>query len=373
MNCLAPSEIARLLSKKDLTLEKGHAVSLVLDLIKSSLKTKYSITPEVVPGPKVVSLQDNFWALGYQSHEVTLDSRYTKYVNEDTILRTQMTSGVSKLLKYEHKNAEHLWLLPGIVYRRDVLDSTHVAEPHQLDIWHLTKGLKTREDLLGLVEVIVDIIRVAKGKKNIEWRYNETEHHYTKDGIEVEIMHQGRWVEILECGLIKPQLLEEHGIDSTQWGGLALGVGLERLVMIIKEIVDIRALLSQDPRILKQMDNLDKYKPVSNHPSTKRDLSIAVPEDSILEDLTEIIYSTMKSDLLECIEEISFVSETNYDSLPQVAREKLGMQPGQKNVLIRIVVRHPAKSITSEEANQVYSFVYGLLHQNSVGYKLTTV
>ena len=96
------------------------------------------------------------------------------------------------------------------------------------------------------------------------------------DGVEVEVLHQGRWLEILEAGLAHPNVLENAGLDPSEYSGLASGLGLDRLAMLVKGINDIRILRSKDPRIVQQMRTTDLYKEVSRMPSMRRDISVVV-------------------------------------------------------------------------------------------------
>lgn len=356
----------------DLSAVEGHALNLIVKLISKNLKDKYKVEPKLEKGNKIVSLSDNFDKLGYPKTEVTLSSRYTRYVSDDQILRTQMTSTIPSLLEAYSKvpSDETLWVCPGMVFRRDVVDRTHVGEPHQMDIWYVTKKEKmTRTHLLELVEVVVNSMSQAL-KQPIKFRYNETSHFYTEDGIEVEIYYQGRWLEILECGLAGKDLLQKSGLDPEVYSGLALGMGLDRAAMIIKNIEDIRILRDKDARIQKQMMNLNQFKMVSRLPCIKRDMSIAVDSDKILEDVTETIMDVLK-EKNEAVEEVSLVAETHFNELPLVAREKLGMRENQKNMLLRITLRHVSKTLTSEEANTFYTDIYDKINEGACGYKIT--
>lgn len=365
MTYLSQEEVQSLLDKEDLSENSKHCIGLAVALIKQKLENHYNITAQMEKGSKVVSLEDNYYILGYDKNEITLGSRYTKYINENTILRTQMSSAIPALLRSYQKDGNKLYLCPGIVYRRDVKDKTHVGEPHQMDIWYLTQEKKTREDLLELVSLIIGVIEKVLSKK-LEWRYNETSHNYTDDGIEVEIKYKGNWLEILECGLISQKLLDKH--ELSEYSGLALGLGLERLVMIMKDIDDIRVLLDKRESIQSQLTHLKKYKQVSNQPATKRDLSIAIEESINEEELTELILKNSNEETKNIIETIKIISETSYSDLPKVAIERLGIQEGQKNILLRIVLRDLAKTLESQEANDIYTKIYQKIHKGTAGY-----
>lgn len=366
---LTQQNLQELLNKPDLTKNPDHAMSQLVQTIRDKLAQSYGISPTIERGNPIVSVKDNYTTLGYRETEVTLSTRYTKYINETTILRTQMSSTIPQLLReYTAYKENKLWLCPGMVYRRDVRDKTHVGEPHQLDIWYLTTDKKDRRDLLCLVEAIMSVIEGYKGQK-VQWRYTETQHPYTDNGIEVEIMHGGQWLELLECGLISQRLLDNHNLS--QHGGLALGLGLERLLMIIKGISDIRVIGSTNPLVQKQMTDLKPYREVSHQPAMKRDLSVAVNKCVVLEELTEKIMNSLPDELTNRIESLVLLTETAYNDLPAVAIERLGMVAGQKNCLLRVVLRDIAAALTHQEGNDIYTQVYELIHEGNRGYKIT--
>jgi phenylalanyl-tRNA synthetase alpha chain len=78
------------------------------------------------------------------------------------------------------------------------------------------------------------------------------------------VLSHGHWVEVWECGLADPGVLAAAGLAGHS--GLALGMGLDRMLMLIKGIPDIRLLRSADPRIAHQMRDLARYQPVSSMP-----------------------------------------------------------------------------------------------------------
>jgi phenylalanyl-tRNA synthetase alpha chain len=75
---------------------------------------------------------------------------------------------------------------------------------------------------------------------------------FVEPGFELDIWFQGRWLELLPCGLVHPKVLEYGGIDPGKWQGFAFGLGLSRLVMSRYQIDDIRHLQAGDLRFLKQ-------------------------------------------------------------------------------------------------------------------------
>lgn len=362
MKYLTEEEIDSSLKIVDLSTVEGHAINLVVAKVRKELAERYGLLPRVLRTSPIVESADNYDNLYYPTDTVTKSERYTRWIDSQRMLRTQMTAGIPKTLK-NLSSEDDLVMLPGIVYRRDVVDKTHVGEPHQLDIWRITKGVTyTRKDLLELVESVVNAVLPGT-----EWRYSETSHYYTEDGIEVEANVHGSWLEILECGLASQKLLKDSGLIG--WSGLALGMGLDRAVMIRKGLKDIRTLRSTNPKISAQMNDLDPYVEVSSQPSIVRDMSVAIDASVDNEILGDEVRNLMGENSKD-IEEVSIVSETPYENLPTHVRERLGMKPHMKNVLIRVVIRSLDKTLTKKEANEIYSNLYSQIHAGTVGYTM---
>jgi phenylalanyl-tRNA synthetase alpha chain len=171
-------------------------------------------------------------------------------------------------------------------------------------------------------------------------------------------------VEIGECGLALPALLEESGLE-TSVSGLAMGLGLDRLVMLRKGIDDIRLLRSSDPRVTAQLLDLSRYRPVSKQPAVRRDLSIVVTEQDTPEELGDRVRDALGASA-SAVESVMVLSETNERDLPPHVARRLAIEPGQKNVLLRLVLRDLERTLTDEEANALRDRIYAALHQGKV-------
>lgn len=363
MKYLSKEKLNKSLSVIDLSHQSGHVLNLLVNKIKERLESYYQLPIEMNQGEPIVSVEDNYTLLGYSLDEITLTDRYTRYIDKNTVLRTQMTALMPSLLrKYKEKPQDKIYLSHGLVYRRDIVDRSHVAEPHQIDIWLLREGLCTNQDLINLVKVLIDLMEELLETK-LDYRLNETSHHYTDSGLELEIKYQDEWIELLECGLVAKTLLSRMEIDSNRYGGLALGMGLDRLAMIIKGIDDIRVLRSNDKRIRKQMQDLLPYKKVSNQPKVKRDLSLVLSDDIVMESITELILDNLAPEEQSLVEEISLVEITPYKDLLEVAKKRLGIIDGQSNYLIRIIYRHPTRSISKKESMILTDKVYKMINK----------
>jgi phenylalanyl-tRNA synthetase alpha chain len=313
----------------------------------------------VVRRPPVVLITDNYDRLFYEPDAIARSARYSHYIDGKHMLRTHTTAAIPALLA--ETEADRLIVCPGLVYRRDVVDRLHVGEPHQTDFWIVRRTRLRRADLLKMIAVVVETILPGRA-----YRCNETIHPYTMNGLEVEVQVGERWVEVLECGEIHPWLLNESNLPSQHWSGLAMGIGLDRLVMLIKQIDDIRLLRSSDPRIARQMLTLDPYEPVSNQPATHRDMSICVadPDMELLGDRIRDVLGEQG----DWVENVELVQASDYASVPEMARKRLGMSPGQQNLLVRVTLRSLEGSISKEAANRVYDLVYSKLHEGTAGY-----
>lgn len=254
-------------------------------------------------------------------------------------------------------------ILPGLCYRRDVVDKIHCGEPHQMDIWRVKRCVPRleRPDLIHLVETILGC-----ALPGYRYRANEVEHPYTLRGLEVEVLVKGTWLEVLECGEAHPTVLRNAGIDPEEYSGLALGMGLDRFVMIIKDIDDIRVLRSDDPRIVRQMANLNKFVAVSDQPATKRVLSYSTSTKKTEEDVCEEIRDELGVDSV-FIEKIEY-SEIPCEQLPERARQNLGIRPDQKNVVATLTFRSLESSLPKAVVNGWMQRLYPKLNKGDRGY-----
>jgi phenylalanyl-tRNA synthetase alpha chain len=359
---LSPERLERYLALPDLTdaaTVGSHAINIALEKITRALEAHFKIGADIVRRHPLVPVEDNFDRLYYEPDAIARSSRYSHYVGNGRIFRTHTTAGIPDELS--RTRGDRLIVCPGLVYRRDVVDKSHVGEPHQSDIWLVRKGRLGRANMLGMIEAVIGSVLPG-----VEFRTNEVFHPYTVNGLEVEINAGGRWLELLECGQINPWLLDDAELPSNQWSGLAMGIGLDRLVMLLKGIDDIRLLRAADPKIAKQMLTLEPFQPVSNQPATRRDLSICVSDPDL-----EIIGDRIRGVLgakADWIEEIECHSSTAYGDVPLQAIERLGMKPEHTNLLLRVVLRSLDGAIAKEEGNRIYDLLYDELHEGSRGY-----
>lgn len=358
-------DLARALALRDLTDPDAgeHAIQHVIAALEQAVAATWQVPVRREAGARVVSVTDNYDRLRYHPDAATRDRRYSRYMGNGRMLRSHTTAAIPRLLDRlaEHGPVDVVLSVPGICYRRDAIDRTHVGVPHQLDLWRIRRAGPplTEQHLHEMVELALGAVLPGRA-----WHAVPNVHPYTLAGREVYVRDGDQDVEIAECGLAHPAVLAEAGLPAGTTG-LAIGLGLDRLTMLAKGVPDIRLLRATDTRIAIQMRHLARYRPVSAMPAISRDLSLAVADDLDVELLGDRVRELLGADAA-AIEEVRVVSETGYHALPATARRRLGAHPGLKNVLLRIVLRDLDRALTAAEANTVRNRIYAELHQGTV-------
>ncbi len=324
----------------------------------------------------LVATADNYDRLGYSADDVTRDSRYSRHVSPTVMLRSHTSAGVPALLdtlRGELNRYDRLHVLPGLVYRRDAVDRTHVGAPHQVDLWRLkSRGLLGPAELRAMMAAVVEAVLPAADYPDVQWRATPAEHSYTALGQQLDVLvtrSDGRreWLELAECGLVAARVLRGSGLDPRRWAGLAFGLGLDRALMLRKGIGDIRLLRSEHPEVRAQLQDLLPYRPVSVMPPVRRDLSLVLgsAEDADVELLGDLARSALGTDA-ELVAALEIRAVTPAAALPAAAVQRLRLDPGQVNVLLRLELHPLDRTLTAEEANRLRDRVYLALHQGKV-------
>jgi phenylalanyl-tRNA synthetase alpha chain len=360
---LSPDHVAAALALRDLTdpAQGTHAVGLLLDAAVEALAARWGSTVRVLRPAPCVSVEDNYDRLGYPAAAITREARYSRYLGDTVMLRSHTTAGVPPALRAlatePDPPTDLLLVLPGLVYRRDAIDRLHVGEPHQVDLWRITEGGIDAVDLGDMLDTLVEAVLPGAVRRTVPAR-----HPYTEQGRQVDVRIGDGWVELAECGLAAPHVLATAGLDPRRWRGLALGMGLDRALMLRKGVPDIRLLRATDPRIAEQMLDLSPWRPVSMLPAVRRDLSIVAPAAVDAELLGDRARGALGPDA-ELLESLTLLASTPHEQLPGPARARLGTEPGQDNLLLRLVLRPLDRTLTDAEANAVRDRVYAALHE----------
>src|SRR5262245_17300827 len=141
---LDTGEVRRALEVRDLTDERQgrHAMQLLVGSAVEALRAAWSCEVIVDRQSPIVSIADNYDRLHYPADGAARDTRYTRYVCESALLRTQTSAMIPPLLRRiaPAPPDDALLVCPGVVYRRDCIDRLHSGEPHQLDVWRVSRG-----------------------------------------------------------------------------------------------------------------------------------------------------------------------------------------------------------------------------------------
>lgn len=198
----------------------------------------------VATGPEMETDYYNFEALNFLPDHPARDMQDTLYLPDTNILRTH-TSSVQ--IRYMEANEPPVRIvMPGRCYRRDTVDATHSAVFHQLEILAVDEGL-TFTDLRGTIKVFLETMF---GETPI--RFRPSFFPFTEPSAEVDVLWRGRWLEVMGCGMVDPNVLKAVGYDPEVYTGFAAGLGVERIAMVLHQIDDIRRLYGSDLRFLRQ-------------------------------------------------------------------------------------------------------------------------
>jgi phenylalanyl-tRNA synthetase alpha chain len=339
-------------------LGSAHCARLMAIRLGLALQKKHGAGLEA-RGPWAIDAAAIWDKLGYGQELASLDGRYTRWLEDRKALRSQTSALIPQALS---SLAQSGWeggvlIAPGRVWRRDLRDKIHIGEPRQMDIWILRPNWRPgADDLIDLAELVVH-----GAAPKASWTAKPAVHPYTEQGIEVDAMWEGRPLEILEAGLASERLLHACGLEG--WGGLAMGVGLDRLCMIEKSLPDIRLLDDPDPKAACQMGDLLPWRPWSRQPGCQRDISVAVDSSLDAERVVDMAAGALTRP--EWLEGVDVVGRWEPSDLPAPALAKLGLAPGQSNWLLRLRLRDWRGSIPKGDADAQARLAWDALHQGS--------
>ena len=223
-------------------LGKIHPLNGVVD---RALDVFVGLGYTVATGPQVETDYYNFEALNTPPDHPARDMQDTFYLPGENLLRTH-TSSVQIRYMENHEPPIRI-IAPGRVYRRDTVDATHSAVFHQVEILAIDKGLKFT-DLKGTIKEFLQ--RMFGSELPVQFRTSYFP--FTEPSAEVDVQWQGKWLEVMGCGMVDPNVLKAVGYDPEVYTGFAAGFGVERFAMVLHQIDDIRRLYNSDLRFLRQ-------------------------------------------------------------------------------------------------------------------------
>ena len=229
------------------TLGTKHILSQTLDEIKDIFKV---LGFSVYEGPELESDYYNFEALNFPPDHPARDMQDTFFVNEKFVMRTHTSPTQVRLM--ESKKPPLRAIMPGKVYRNEAVSAKSYCLFHQVEGLYIDTDV-TFAELKG---TLVSFVKKFFGE-NVKYRFRKSFFPFTEPSAEMDIWWQpsgkeGRWMEILGCGMVDPNVLTNVGIDPEVYQGYAFGMGVERTAMRKYGIDDIRVFFDNDKRFLTQ-------------------------------------------------------------------------------------------------------------------------
>ncbi|WP_133499613.1 phenylalanine--tRNA ligase subunit alpha [Cognatilysobacter terrigena] len=204
---------------------------------------------QLADGPEIEDDWHNFEALNFPPHHPARAMHDTFYFGDGRLLRTH-TSGVQVRFMLDHKPPLRM-IAAGKVYRSDS-DQTHTPMFHQVE------GLLVDEhaSFADLKGTLVEFVR-AFFERDFDMRFRPSYFPFTEPSAEVDIAWaqpdgSTRWLEVLGCGMVHPNVLRNVGIDPEKYTGFAFGLGVERFAMLRYGVDDLRSFFENDVRFLRQ-------------------------------------------------------------------------------------------------------------------------
>ncbi len=209
-----------------------------------------SLGYQMVQGPEAETDFYNFTALNIPETHPSRHESDTLYLDygegEDEILLRTHTSPMQARHMEEHDPPVYI-VVPGKVFRSDAIDATH------LPVFHQIEGLAV-DDNITFADLKGTLAEFAREFFGMDTKVKFIPHYFpfTEPSAEMHAFTQGKWIELLGCGMVNPKVFEHVGYDSNELSGFAFGMGAERMAMVRHGITDIRTFIDPDVRTLEQ-------------------------------------------------------------------------------------------------------------------------
>lgn len=335
------ARIKRYLAMPDLARTTGSPIK---DIVDKTLKVKSLEGLDIIQIPEIISVDILFDLFNMGPEHPARSKSDTYYVDEKNVLRTHDTVfwyyylNLPEIKERIAKGEAVGAICYGKVYRKDEIDNRHMNVFHQIGGLFLApddKKITTGDDLKG---VLSDVAKSIFGNE-VNFRFYDHTFPYTDPSFEMEAEINGKWVEMLGCGLPRKTVLENFGLKG--YNGWAFGFGMERLAMASMELPDIRLLWSEDPRVTKQLELGHKFEEVSKFPPIVRDISFIVKNTFTPNDYFDLVRETAP-DMVEQVELLDKYENT----------EKFGAD--NVSYAYRITYRSLNRTLTSEEIDALH-------------------
>lgn len=241
------------LTKPGITYDIGarHPISIISNMIINIFTKIGFINYE---GPEIEDSWHNFSALNFPYYHPARDMQDTFFIDKDfnVLLRTH-TSSVQ--IRYMKNNKPPLRIISvGKVYRNEVISKKSHCMFHQIEGLYVDKKVS----FIDLKKTIKYFTSTIFGTSKI--RFRPSYFPFTEPSAEVDVCFVNEidygWLEIMGCGMVDPKVLDNVNIDYKKYSGFAFGIGIERILILLSNIVDIRFLFNNDLRFLQHFKKL---------------------------------------------------------------------------------------------------------------------
>jgi len=236
-----------------------HPLSIVRnEIIDIFTRIGFSVSE----GPEIEDDWHNFTALNFPEEHPARDMQDTFFIEKDPdiALRTHTSSVQVRVMEKEEPPIRSIF--PGRVFRNEAISARAHCIFHQVEGLYIDENVSFADLKQTLYYFATELF--GKGTKT---RFRPSYFPFTEPSAEMDIScficggkgckickHTG-WVEILGCGMVDPNVLENNNIDSKKYTGFAFGMGIERITMLKYQINDIRLFFENDLRFLKQFES----------------------------------------------------------------------------------------------------------------------
>lgn len=245
-----------------------------LNLLKRRIENHFEGFEVFDDLPPKVTTQQCFDDLLVPTDHVSRSKSDTYYIDNEHVLRTHTSAHQTEFLR----EGRDKFLVFGDCYRRDEIDAHHYPVFHQMEgvrVWDRSELGENAEEFVvnDLKNTLEGLTRTLLQEENLQTRWVDAYFPFTEPSFELEVFYQGDWMELLGCGTIRKEILNNCGMSHKI--GWALGIGMERIAMKLFDIPDIRLFWSKDPRFLNQFNGKDivQFVPFSKYPPCTKDIS----------------------------------------------------------------------------------------------------
>jgi phenylalanyl-tRNA synthetase alpha chain len=200
----------------------------------------------IMDGPEVETDENNFGRLNFSDDHPARDMQDTIWTADGNLMRTH-TSTIQVRSMRKLKPPFRI-IAPGRVFRYEETDATHENTFHQVEGMLIDRDVSVAHIIHIMKTFLSEIF-----EREIKVRLRPGYFPFVEPGFELDYLREdGRWLELMPCGMVHPNVLRAGGIDPTEWSGFAFGLGLDRLVMMRYGIEDIRHMLAGNLRFQRQ-------------------------------------------------------------------------------------------------------------------------